>query len=168
MDLVGIAEIISAIAVLVGLGFAVSEVKRSRERKLRESALALVSSYQTPEFAKAVMLVTDLPEGLSRRQLEEQLAGNIYLIALLMTTWESLGILTFRHEVSMQLVDDFFSGPIVVSWRKLQPLAQEMRDREGRQTYFEWFQWLAERMMERESESPPVPAHVGYREWRER
>ena len=55
MDLVGIAEIVSAAAVLVGFGFAVSEVKRHRGHKARESALALVSAYQTPEFANAIV-----------------------------------------------------------------------------------------------------------------
>ena len=35
-----------------------------------------------------------------------------------MTTWESLGILVFRGEVSLDLVDDFFSGAVELSWRK--------------------------------------------------
>jgi hypothetical protein len=165
MDIVGSAEIVSAIAVLIGFGFAIVEMRRYRRRKVRETALELVKSYQTPEFAVAITLLIDLPSGLTKQQLEEHLREDMRLISLLMTTWESLGILTFRHEVSLELLDDFFSGPIALSWIKLRRLVEEMRRIGGRQTYFEWFQWLAERMEEREISEAPIPAHIEHRDW---
>ena len=58
------------------------------------------------------------------------------------------------------------SGPIVVSWRKLQGYFLGSRDETGRETIGEWFQWLAERFAEREGTAPPVPAHIQYRDWR--
>ena len=168
MDLVDIAEIVSAVAVLVGFGFAVSEVKRHRGRRARESALALVSAYQTPEFATAIMRLIDLPGDLTRKRLQECCESDVQLVALLMTTWESLGILTFRREVSLSLLEDFFSGPVILSWEKFGTIVKEMREESGRETYFEWFQWLAERMTEREAGSGPIPAHVEHRGWKER
>jgi hypothetical protein len=30
----------------------------------------------------------------------------------------------------------------------------------------EWFQWLAERMLERETASQPVPAYIAHRHWK--
>jgi hypothetical protein len=168
MDLVGIAEIVSAAAVLVGFGFAVSEVKRHRGRTARESALALVSAYQTPEFANAIVRLIDLPGGLTKEGLHKCCESDVKLVGLLMTTWESLGILTYRREVSLELLDDFFSGPIVLSWEKFETLVREMREESGRETYFEWFQWLAERMAERESDGNPVPAHIEHKGWRDR
>lgn len=83
-----------------------------------------------------------------------------------MTTWESIGILVFHNELTLDVVDDFFSGPIVVSWRKLAPCVEEIRAELHRDTVFEWFQWLAERFIEREKSSAPVPAHVAHRDWR--
>lgn len=168
MDLVGLAEIVSAIAVVFGFGFAVSEVKRYRERRARESALALVNSYRSLEFASAIMLIVYLEEGLTRAELERRLGTDMNLVALLMTTWESLGILVHRREVTLDLVDDFFSGPIVLSWKKLEAFVRESRAQDGRDTYFEWFQWLAERIQDRESAAEPVPAHIEHRAWRPR
>ena len=84
----------------------------------------------------------------------------------LMTTWESLGILIHRGEMSIELVDDFFSGPITVSWRKLQSQVFGEREALGRETVGEWFQWLAERFADRESSEPPVPAHIAHRDWK--
>ena len=166
MDLVGLAEVVSAIAVLVGFGFAISEVRRARERKARESALELVRSYQTPDFAHAIMLLGDLPDSVTKDELEKCCREDLKLVSLLLGTWESLGVLTFRREVSLDLVCDFFSGPIVLSWRKVGPMVEEMRKETGRQTLYEWFQWLAERVLEFEEQASPIPAHIEHRRWR--
>jgi hypothetical protein len=63
------------------------------------------------------------------------------------------------------MVDDFFSGPIVLSWRKLRRYVEQQRLELHRDTIWEWFQWLAERMLERESATPPIPAHIQHRHW---
>ncbi len=65
------------------------------------------------------------------------------------------------------VVDDFFSGPILLSWKKLQVWAEQWRRELKRETGSEWFHWLAERMMERERLEPPVPAYIAHRTWRE-
>jgi hypothetical protein len=83
-----------------------------------------------------------------------------------MTTWESLGILMFRQEVTLDLLDDFYSGPIVLFWRKLRRYVEELRRIGGRETYFEWFQWLAERLADQETQLEPIPAHIEHRDWR--
>jgi hypothetical protein len=165
MDLVGAAEVVSAIAVLVGFGFAMSEMRRYRTRKNRESMLEMVKAYQTLEFAVALNRLVDLPTGLTKHQLEVHLGDDMRYISLVMTTWEALGILTHRREVSLDIVEDFFSGPIALSWAKLRRVVEEMRRMGGRETYYEWFQWLAERLGERESKVLPIPAHIEHRDW---
>jgi hypothetical protein len=42
----------------------------------------------------------------------------------------------------------------------------EERVARGRETLLEWFQWLAERMIERESKVPVVPAYRAHVNWR--
>lgn len=86
----------------------------------------------------------------------------MFLVGL---TWESLGVLVFRREITMDLIDDFFSGAIVLSWRKLHAYVEEDRRTLDRETVWEWFQWLAERVAEREREVNPVPAHLAHRDW---
>jgi hypothetical protein len=41
----------------------------------------------------------------------------------------------------------------------------EERAARGRETLLEWFQWLAERMIERESKQPVVPAYRAHADW---
>jgi hypothetical protein len=79
--------------------------------------------------------------------------------------WESLGILVFHREVSLDVVDDFYSGTIRQSWRVLGKYVEELRRDVSRDTRWEWFQWLYERLAERESKVEPVPAHQAHRHW---
>ena len=74
-------------------------------------------------------------------------------------------VLVYRREVDIELVDDAFSGPIVQSWQKLGQYISELRAHLQRDTAMEWFQWLAERMMEREAVLGPVPAYQAHQDW---
>jgi hypothetical protein len=168
MDLSTAVNLINAIALTAGLIFAAVQIRYYRLRRRRETMLELVRSFQSQAFTSALRQVLSLPDGADAKKIRELLGPDgedaVYLVSL---TWESLGILLFRHEVTMDLVDDFFSGPILLSWRKLRVWAEEWRQQLQRDTGSEWFHWLAERMMEREKLSPPVPAYVAHRRWRE-
>ena len=108
-----------------------------------------------PESAKIIGLIPDLP------------SNKIKSIGLVMSTWESMGILLYNPEVTIEMIDDAFSGPILFSWQKLERYVNDLRLELGRDTLFEWFQWLSERMIDREKANPPVPAHIAHKEWEE-
>ena len=165
MDLGTFAELTSAGAVVIGLLFAVVQLRQFRRTQEREAGLAMLRSYQTRTLARALLIVFELPADLPKAELESRVGREIATLYSLMTTWESLGILVQRGQVDLAMVDDFFSGPIVLSWQKLQRYVEEQRGELQRDTIWEWFQWLAERMRERESSTPPVPAHIAHRHW---
>jgi hypothetical protein len=158
-------QAIQAAAVVAGIGFAIVQVREYRRDRRRSTAIELLHSFQTPAFAEALNLVYNLPDGLSREALERRLEGRFPVVYALMTTWESLGVLVHMGEIDLDLVEDFFSGPILISWRKLKGHVEGERAATGRDTIEEWFQWLAERLQERESATPAQPAHIEYRNW---
>ena len=90
--------------------------------------LELVRSFQSPAFTAALRRVLSLPDGADAAKIREVLGPDgedaVYLVSL---TWESLGVLVFRREVTLDLVDDFFSGPLIISWQKLKVYTQEWR-----------------------------------------
>ena len=168
MDISTLANLINAIAVTAGVIFAATQIRDYRRRRRRDAMLALVSSFQSPTFAKALRSVIELPENASAEKIIEILGPDGEdLLAHLTATWETIGILLFHGELTTALVDDFFSGPILLSWQKLQVYSEEWRRALNRDTGSEWFHWLAERMTEREKLSPPVPAYIAHRTWRE-
>jgi hypothetical protein len=167
MDIGTLANLINAIAVTAGVIFAAAQIRHYRRRRRRDAMLELVRSFQSPTFSKALRLVMELPDNASAEELRKILGreGEDLLVHLT-ATWETIGALLFHGEFSIDVVDDFFSGPILISWRKLLPYTMDLRQRYQRDTWSEWFQWLAERMMEREKLSPPVPAYIAHRNWR--
>ena len=167
MDLSTAANLINAIAVTAGVISAAVQIRHYRQRRRRDAMLELVRSFQSPAFASAFRRVILLPDGATKTQVTELLGTDgedaTHVVGL---TWESLGVLVFRREVTLDLVDDFFSGPISISWRKLSRYVFKQRAVLDRETAFEWFQWLAERMIDREKQTPPIPAHIAHREWK--
>jgi hypothetical protein len=167
MDLSTLANLINAIAVTAGVIFAGVQIRHYRQRRRRDDMLELVRSFQSQAFTRALRRVNSLPDGADRQTICEALGpdgeDDVFLLGL---TWESLGLLLFRREVTLELMDDFFSGAISISWRKLHVFVEEDRRTTGRDTVWEWFQWLAERMLEREKSVPSVPAHIAHRSWR--
>lgn len=166
MDLSTIANLANAIAVTAGLIFAGMQLRYYRQRRRRETMLELVRSFQSPAFTSGYRKVNSLPDGADQQKIREILGSDgedaAYQVGL---TWESLGILVFRRELTLDLVDDFFSGPILITWRKQGAYMQEERRTLRRETVWEWFQWLAERMTDRETKIPPVPAQIAHRDW---
>ena len=163
--LANLGEFLGGMAVIAGVVFAVIQIRQYREGKQREIALELLRSFQTPDFAQALLAVYNMPEDLTKEEIEAHAGNNMHLVYALMTTWESLGILVFRGELSLSLVDDFFSGPITISWRRLKPYVLAERKQQNRETIEEWFEWLNDRLTEKESKAPPVPAHIAHKSW---
>ena len=169
MDVSTFANIVNAIAVTAGVIFAAAQIRYYGQRRRRDAMLELVRSFQSPAFTSALRRVLSLPDNADTQKIREVLGPDgedaVYLVSL---TWESIGVLVFRRELTLDLVDDFFSGPILLSWQKLQVYSEEWRHKLNRETFNEWFHWLAERMMERERISPPVPSYIAHRDWRQR
>jgi hypothetical protein len=156
--------LINALAVTAGVIFAATQIRDYRRQRRRDSMLNLVRSFQSPTFAKALRSVIELPDNASADKIREILGPEGEdLVAHLQFTWETIGVLLFHKELSIEIIDDFFSGPILISWRKLLPYVTDLRQRYKRDTWSEWFQWLAERMMDREQKLPVVPAYVAHR-----
>ena len=85
--------------------------------------------------------IIELPDNASADKIREILGPDGEgLVAHVTATWETIGVLLFYKELSIDIIDDFFSGPILISWRKLLPYITDVRRRYNRDTWSEWFQ----------------------------
>ena len=159
-------QAIATATFVAGALFTVSQLRLARRAREREVALEILRLIQTPDFVKALRLVYDLPSDLSRAEVEVRLGDAMHHVYAMMISWESLGVLVYRRQLDLDVVDDFVSGSLLLSWRKLARYVAEERAMRGRETLLEWFQWLAERMIERESRVPVVPAYRAHADWR--
>lgn len=161
-----IINLISAISIIAGIIFAVIHTRHFAKQRARESALQLLHSYQTPEFQYAVNVIVDLPEGLTKKEVEDLLGDRLTSLLVMFGTFEALGALIHRHEIDITLVEDFFSGVIILAWKKSKTYIFEMREISNRPTYYEWFQWMSEQIEKRELKTPAIPAHIAFRDWK--
>jgi hypothetical protein len=166
MDLKTLLSLITTTFIVAGGIAAFLQLRHMHKQRARESALQMLHSFRTPEFLTAVDLVFALPEGLSKKEIDERVGDRITSLLVLFGTFESLGVLVYRRDIDIRLVEDFFSGVLVLSGRKLLRYLEEMRTLGGRETYYEWYQWLYEQVEKREREAPATPAFIAHREWR--
>lgn len=162
-DLLNVAE---TVAIVAGIAVALVQLRQFRLSRQREAALEMLRSFQTVPFVRGLRAIFAMPDGLSAEAFEQVAGERLDDIFCVFTTMESLGILVCRGEVDLDLVDDFFSGAVVLTYVRSRAYLEDLRASSGRETIGEWVQWLAERMMERESAAPPVPAHVAHRDWK--
>src|SRR5437879_13763733 len=115
MDISTIANLINASAVTARGSFAAAPIRQYRQRRERDAMLELVRSFQSPAFTAALRRVLSLPDGADSAKIREVLGPDgedaVYLVSL---TWESLGVLVYRLEVMLDLVDYFFSSTLVI------------------------------------------------------
>ncbi len=166
MTLENLLGVASTLAIVAAGIFAGVQVRQFNKQRARDSALQLLHSFQTPEFVNALNVVFELPEGLSKKDIEDRLGEKMTGLLVMFGTFESLGVLIFRREIDIKLVEDFCGGGIIVAGRKLKRYVAEMRTSSNRSTYYEWFQWLFEQFEKRESRSPAIPAFVAFRDWK--
>ena len=164
MELSVFLELITATAVVLGILFGLLQLRHYHVSRKRESALHLLTSFQTAEFVQGTWLTLGLPDGLSTKEIEDRV-GEVHLIHLSMSTWESIGILVFNRETSLSMVHDAYGGLILISWKRLENYVVELRETLQSESLYEWFQWLAERMIDLEKAETQVPAYIGHCSW---
>lgn len=165
MDTALLFQLISTTIMIVGVVFGVQNIRQFQAGRKRESALLMLNSFQTNEFLKGLLYLFDLPDHFGKAEFDRLPAEQSLAIYMVIGTWERLGVLVFRRELDLALVDDAYSGPVIQSWQKLERYIADFRAHVQRDTAMEWFQWLAERMMRSETTDKPVPAYVAYRDW---
>lgn len=167
MDLSLILQVLSTISIILGITFGILNLRNFQVARKREAAILMLNSFQTMDFVRGLLLIFDLPNGISKAEIEKLPRDDFLALYMVIGTWERLGILVFRREIPLDLVDDAYSGPIVQSWQTLGNYILEFRKHIQRDTAFEWFQWLAETMSCREEKTSPVPAYVSHKNWKQ-
>ena len=139
------------------------EYRRYKTIERREAAATLARSFQTSELSAAIRVMLELPSPIDADQYGALSEDDKNLIWFLFCSVESIGILVFRGDLPISLVDDFFSIPIITGWRKLSPYVEDLRGEVHGPQAWEWYQWLFEQLTERHKAFPRIPAHIKYR-----
>jgi hypothetical protein len=160
-----ILDLITAVAVVTGILFGLLQLRHYHLSRQQEADLFLLNSFHTGEFLHGIGHLQELPNGLTKQEIEERFGPEIRLVYVVLSTWERIGILVFNHEISFDMIEEAYGELISISWHRLEKYVTEIREEMQRERLFEWFQWLAERMLDRERSQTREPAYISYRNW---
>lgn len=152
------------LTVIVGVIFGILTVLQWHRTRHLSAAIELVRTVQTVDFARSVQLILELPVG-ARADLvvaDNQLVIAAYVVG---HAFESLGVMVYYRLLPLHLVDHLIGGYVRASWARLAPYVEARRERFG-VMFGEWFQWLAERMVDRPVPAKALGAPRAYRAWR--
>lgn len=162
-----IFDAVTMVSVIVGLTIAVIELRQFRAAQQSQTLLALYQTLQNPDRIRGRDILRYLPDTLSVASIDALMAGpNGQVIIQTLLSFEGMGVMVYRGDISIEWVDELFHFEIVDSWQKVKAGVLARREATGYPGVMEWLQWLAERLQEREAASPKAGAYDLYRDWR--
>jgi hypothetical protein len=167
VELSTLANVATALTVIVGVVFGLVEARRLRRDREERAALESVHVLLTPAYMDWFLLVQTIRDGATVQEImsDPQILRAARSVGIVI---EGLGFAVFERIVPLRIVDNFASGSIRVSWRKLRPYVEHERQRTGTQKTFEWFQWLAEQLekYDRGKTNLDTGAQDAYHDWK--
>ncbi len=165
-SLANLAEIFGAMLVIGGMVLGVIEIRNYRTQRQESAAMEIMRAFQSPEFTHAIQLVMEY-EGDTRDCCDAEVSSELLkAVMLISTTLESIGLMVYRRSVPFRLVQQLMGGTIQACWSVLSSYVTGMRDKAGRASLYEWFQWLAERLDQYPEYLDAEGAYVKYQNWR--
>jgi hypothetical protein len=166
--LADLAEILGGVTVIGGVLFGMIQISEYRAQRRDMVAVELVRSFQSPDFAHAIVIIREMPDDTSLAEVRRKGADYQDAAMMVATTYESIGLLAFRRVAQFSVVRELTGGLCVVMWRKLRTWTHEMRSEQQHDSFAEWFQWLAERLEQYGDDKNANPAHLRHANWRPR
>jgi hypothetical protein len=165
-DIANLVEIIGIVAIIFGIVFGLLQLRQHRKQSHDMAILELARSFEAPEFTEAYMLVTSLNAGILDKELQSR--GPEFVAAAMRVGWkfETVGMLIYHRVVPMDAMADLVGGFSLKLWSILSAWAEEMRETKQQPEFFEWYQWLVEKLEER-GESNGDPAYLAKHAWNE-
>ena len=139
MDLGTIANVATALTVLVGVVFGLIEMRRARREREERAAFATVRALMTPEWMSSSTIVHSISKGTTAAQLENdpRLLEACLKIATIM---EGIGYSVYARIVPLSVAADLIGGTARITWQNFRPFVDLERERAGTQKSWEWFQ----------------------------
>ena len=99
-----IAEIVGALTIVSGLVFGWFQIRVYRVQQRDLIATNLMQTFYSPELARAVSLLHQLPDGISASQLRDMGPEYEQAAIIVSTTFETMGLLVYKKIAKFDLV----------------------------------------------------------------
>lgn len=167
MDIASVVNVVSALAIVIGVGFALLEVRQSNRDRRASSAFDIVRTVQTQEVRLAIQRVLRLPENADPEAIRSD--PELLEAALAVdSACEMWGSMVYEGVVDQHMLDRMVGGWVRGTWNRLGRWVKAERDDLDNPNVGEWWQWLYERLADDPDPGKALGAHVTYRGKRHR
>ena len=165
-DLANIVEIVGIFAILFGVAFGLIQLKQHRIQRRELALLECARSFEDQDFTEAYRLISELPVGMTKAEFDK--LGDKYESAAIRVgmKFETMGLLVHRGVIPIDAMSDLVGGAALAIWRVTEPWVEETRTRRSHPTFWEWYQWLVDRLVER-GRADKQPAYLTEADWKE-
>jgi hypothetical protein len=150
-----IANLALTLSFIVGLIFGIAQVRAAARDRRERLTIEALRGFQSREFAELLQFVVVNEMPASRRELAALPTRDQVLYLQVAQSMEMLGILVADRYLDVDLVDKTLGSFVVTSWEKFKKLAADVRPSDPYLN--EYWQWLAERVLERMTQHPRRP-----------
>jgi len=161
-NLSDIANLVTSIAVVLGIAFAILELRQSSSSRKDIAAFDIVRTVQTQEVRLAIQRVFTLPEHAD----PQLIAGDADMLEAVLAVdgaCEMWGAMVFEEVADLHMLDRMVGGWVRHSWLRIHLWVEEERSKTGNANIGEWWQWLYEMLLADPDPGKAEGAHIAYR-----
>ncbi len=159
-----IADIIGAGSIVTGLIVGWVQIRHLRRQQRDAVAINLAQTFYSRDLAKAIVLLQELPDGISLAEVRERGREYERAAVTMATSFETMGLLVYKRIAPMDLVLDLAGGIIAVMARKLRRWCEDVRAEQSQPSFAEWFEWLGDQAARHKSQKGA--GHIEHRDWK--
>jgi len=153
MDVASFSAVVAAISVVVGVIFAIFQMRDAAKTRHTELIIQLNPALKVTinEIVEAVNKIWNL-EFKDYKEYLENYGDPLSDKALFMTTgyYDGLGFLLHKRLIDVDTIEYILSGSSTGVWEKLKPIIEGTRKHYNMPELFKWFEYLYEEMQKRE------------------
>ncbi len=160
MDVASISAAVAAISVVVGVIFAIFQMRdaaRTRHTGLiiqlnpalkvtMSEVIEYISKIWNLEFKDYKEYLENYGDPLSDKALHTITGYN-----------DGLGFLLYKRLIDIETIEYILSGSTTAAWEKLKPIIEGMRKQYNMPKLFEWFEYLYNELQKREQRLQQIP-----------
>jgi hypothetical protein len=149
VDLREILGISGSIAVLVGVGVAILQLRGLRAQRQVEAVMRAYMPFLEENLTRAYWRVHNWSYTTFEQFQRDATLDDWTDLDQVTTFFEMMGVLYKRGTAKLDLLDDLFAGSLVLTWSKVAPLVRGYRDAANVHDYGLRFEALARALHER-------------------
>ena len=154
MEVTAISAVVAAAGVIVGVVFAVLELRNITRTRQMQLVMNTYSLFTTRQYMEAWEKLRTRDTGNYEEYVQEHGLADVMQVAAL---FEGLGFLLHRRFLTVDLVQELMSESTKMAWEKVEPLVDAARKRVGARRpgeyvpVYQWFEYLYHELKAREA-----------------